>query len=139
MFLNVYKHFEVNSIPTIRVFMKIRTDNIILKFQDFITNIIVSENLGLQLFVIIFSDFFFLNSTLLAHKWSDSELKTKYKLKFFKKLVHLKVKASGLGKTPNVWILVCDIIVFSITIDLAHLLWEKYSLLLHKYKLIRTN
>lgn len=60
MFLNVYKHFEVNSIPTIRVFMKIRTDNIILKFQDFITNIIVSENLGLQLFVIIFSDFFFL-------------------------------------------------------------------------------
>lgn len=49
MFLN----FEVNAIPTIHVFRKAHTDNNILKFQDFITNIFVSDNWGLQLFVII--------------------------------------------------------------------------------------
>lgn len=67
--LNVYKHFEVKIIPSTQVFMEADIDYHFLKFQDFITNMIVSENLGFQLFVIIFNDFFAHDIVISWFKW----------------------------------------------------------------------
>lgn len=79
VFFNVYKHFGVNSISTLHVFMKAHTYNNILKYQDFITNIIVSENLHSQLFVIIFSDFFeqYTVSSQLKRQWTSNKIQAK--------------------------------------------------------------